>query len=81
VLQIASLVAPESGLRNWNPRRPVSELLARFLDDFLKQNGYHAIGDAVADTIEATAGPESTSRTAIAKPRAGASSKVEHGDR
>ena len=67
-------------LRNWNPRRPVSELLALLLDDFLKQNGYHAIGDAVADTVEAAAAFESTSRTAIAKPRARASSQMERGD-
>ena len=26
-------------LSDWNPRRPASELLALFLDDFLKQNG------------------------------------------
>jgi hypothetical protein len=55
-------------LRNWNPRRPVSDLLTLFLDDFLKQSGYHAIGDAVADTIEAAAAPEDTARTAVAKP-------------
>ena len=68
-----------SRLRGWNPRRPVSELLALFLDDFLKQNGYHAIGDAVADTIEAAAALKSTSRTEIGKPRAGANSQTERG--
>lgn len=56
-----------SRLRNWNPRRPVSELLALFLDDLLKQNGYHAIDDAVADTIEAAAALESASRAAIVR--------------
>ena len=50
-------------LRSWSPRRPISELVALFLDDFLKQNGYHAIGDAVADTIEAATASEITNRT------------------
>lgn len=68
-----------SRLHNWNPRRPVSELLALFLDDFLKQNGYHAIGDAVADTIEAATALQSTGRMAIAKPPAEASSQTEPG--
>jgi hypothetical protein len=68
-----------SRLRGWNPQRPVSELLALFLDDFLKQNGYHAIGDAVADTIEAAAALKRTGRTEIAKPRAGANSQTERG--
>jgi len=40
-------------LRGWSPRHPVSELLAVFLEDFLKQNGYHAVDDAVADTTDA----------------------------
>ena len=52
-----------SRLRGWNPRRPVSELLALFLDDFLKQNGYHAIGNPVADTIEAATASETSTRT------------------
>jgi hypothetical protein len=69
-----------SRLRSWYPRRPVSELLALFLDDFLKQNGYHAIGDAVADTIEAAAALQGIGRAAIAKPRAGANSQTERGD-
>lgn len=40
-------------LRNWNPRRPVSELLQAFLEDFLETSGYHDIGAAVADTLAA----------------------------
>ena len=68
---------PGTACASWNPRRPVSGLLALFLDDFLKQNGYHAIGDAVADTIEAAAAPKGTSLPAIAKPRADASSQME----
>jgi hypothetical protein len=68
-----------SRLRGSNPRRPVSELLALFLDDFLKQNGYHAIGDAVADTIEAAAPLQSAGRAEIATPRAGANSPAERG--
>lgn len=68
-----------SGLRGWNPRRPVSELLALFLDDFLKQNGYHAIGDAVADTTEAAVALHGAGRAEIAIPRAEANSPAERG--
>ena len=68
-----------SRLRNWNPRRPVSELLAVFLDDFLKQNGYHAISDAVTDTTKAATTLLGTGPTAIAKPRAKAGSQTERG--
>jgi hypothetical protein len=50
-----------------------------FLDDFLKQNGYHAIGDAVADTIEAAAALQSAGRAEIAIPRAAANSQTERG--
>lgn len=53
-------------LRNRNPRRPISELLAVFLDDFLKQNGYHAVGDAIADTVQAAAPAAIPSRPAPA---------------
>jgi hypothetical protein len=42
-----------SRLLNWSPRRPLPELLAAFLDDFLVQNGYHGAGQAIADTIRA----------------------------
>lgn len=68
-----------SGLRGWNPQRPVSELLALFLDDFLKQNGYHAIGDAVADTTEAAVALHGAGRAEIAIPRAEANSPAERG--
>ena len=40
-------------LRNWNPKRPVGDLLRAFLEDFLQTNGYHDISGAIADTIEA----------------------------
>jgi len=69
-----------SRLRNWNPRRPVSELLALFLDDFLKQNGYHAISDAVADTTEAAMALQDTGRMARAKPTAEVGSQTERGE-
>ena len=49
-------------LRNWSPRRPIAELLAAFLDDFLKQNGYHAVDQAIADTIDATTAAEIATR-------------------
>jgi hypothetical protein len=51
-----------------------------FLDDFLKLSGYHGTGDAVADTIKAATALQSTGRTAIAKPRARASSRAERGE-
>jgi hypothetical protein len=41
-------------LRNWKAGSPVSVLLAAFLEDFLKQNGYHDVADAVADVIAVT---------------------------
>lgn len=40
-------------LRNWNPRRPIRELLRAFLEDFLQTNGYHDIEGAIADTLAA----------------------------
>ena len=58
-------------LRNWSPRRPIAELLAAFLDDFLKQNGYHAVDQAIADTIDAATAAEIATRTtpgALAAP-------------
>ena len=40
-------------LRNWNLRRPESDLVQVFLRDFLYQNGYHNIDEAVGDTLGA----------------------------
>ena len=40
-------------LRNWSVRRPASDLLRVFLRDFLYQNGYHNIDEAVDDTLQA----------------------------
>ena len=40
-------------LRSWNPYRPVTDLLAVFLDDFLKTNGYHNVDGAITDTVRA----------------------------
>jgi hypothetical protein len=40
------------------PATPISELLAAFLDDFLKQNGYHAVDQAIADTTDAATAAE-----------------------
>lgn len=45
-------------LRNWKAGSSIGELLAIFLEDFLKQNGYHDIGDAITDTIAAAVKPE-----------------------
>jgi hypothetical protein len=51
-------------LQNWKAGSPVSVLLATFLEDFLKQNGYHDVADAVADIItEAT-----TPQVAVERP-------------
>jgi hypothetical protein len=44
-------------LRNWRAGSSPAELLAVFLTEFLKQNGYHDVGDAVADTVATTAVP------------------------
>lgn len=40
-------------LRDWKAGSSVAELLAVFLDDFLKQNGYHDVGDAITDAVTA----------------------------
>jgi hypothetical protein len=40
-------------LRDWKARSSVADLLAVFLEDFLKQNGYHDVADAVADAVAA----------------------------
>jgi hypothetical protein len=40
-------------LTNWNPRRPVTDLLAAFLNDYLKTNGYHHVDNAITDTLAA----------------------------
>jgi hypothetical protein len=37
-------------LRDWKARSSVADLLTAFLEDFLKQNGYHDVADAVTDT-------------------------------
>jgi hypothetical protein len=39
-------------LRNWDPKRPISDLLRVFLEDFLQTNGYHDVQGAIADTLE-----------------------------
>ena len=53
---------PSSGyateqLRSWRMRRPSRELLCLFLTDFLEQNGFHDVGDAIDDTLRQL-GPE-----------------------
>lgn len=40
-------------LRNWKAGSSVAELLAVFLEDFLKQNGYHDFADAITDAVAA----------------------------
>lgn len=44
-------------LRDWKAGSSVEEVLAVFLDDFLKQNGYHDVGDAITDAIAAATVP------------------------
>jgi hypothetical protein len=58
-------------LRNWNPRRPVSELLQAFLEDFLETSGYHEIGAAVAGTLGRIR----------SQPRAAENGRIGHADR
>lgn len=41
------------GLRGSKPSRPLGELISIVLDDLLKTNGYHDVGDAIADTVAA----------------------------
>jgi hypothetical protein len=45
-------------LRNWKAGSSVTELLAVFLEDFLKQNGYHDVADAINDAAAAATMPE-----------------------
>jgi hypothetical protein len=45
-------------LRNWKAGSSVAELLAVFLEDFLKQNGYHDVADAITDAVAAAMMPE-----------------------
>jgi hypothetical protein len=40
-------------LRGWKAGSSVTDLLAVFLEDFLKQNGYHDVAEAVTDTVTA----------------------------
>jgi hypothetical protein len=42
-------------LRNWSPRRPISDLLRAFLEDFLLTNGYHDVDSAITDILQAFA--------------------------
>jgi len=39
-------------------RAAVADLLAVFLEDFLKQNGYHDVTDAITDTVRAAMAPD-----------------------
>jgi len=45
-------------LRNWKAGSSVADLLAVFLEDFLKQNGYHDVADAVSDAVTAAMASE-----------------------
>lgn len=40
-------------LTSWRPHRPTEELVAAFLDSFLKQNGYHNCDAAIEDVCDA----------------------------
>jgi hypothetical protein len=40
-------------LQNWKAGSSVTELLAVFLEDFLKQNGYHDVANAITDAVTA----------------------------
>jgi hypothetical protein len=45
-------------LRGWKTGSSVAELLAVFLEDFLKQTEYHDIADAITDAVVAAMVPE-----------------------
>jgi hypothetical protein len=45
-------------LRNWKAGSSVAGLLALFLEDFLKQNGYHDVADAITDAVAADMMPQ-----------------------
>lgn len=45
-------------LQSWRAGSSIKKLLAVFLDDFLKQNGYHDVGDAITDAVAAAMAPE-----------------------
>lgn len=45
-------------LTSWKLRRPRGELVAAFLDSFLKQNGYHDCDEAIQDVVRHLALPE-----------------------
>jgi hypothetical protein len=42
-----------AGLRGSKPSRPLGELVSIVLESLLKSNGYHDVGDAIADTVAA----------------------------
>jgi hypothetical protein len=44
-----------AALRNWDVRRPDTDVLRVFLRDFLYQNGYHNVDAAVEDSLRAVA--------------------------
>jgi hypothetical protein len=61
-----------AGLRRWKPSRPIAELVAVFLDAFLKTNGYHDCDHAIADAVAAIeADSESTLTAARASGQGG----------
>jgi hypothetical protein len=51
-------------LRDWKAGSSVANLLVMFLEDFLKQNGYHDIADAVTDSVTAAMVPKRTTARA-----------------
>lgn len=47
-------------LRSWKAGGSAEKLLALFLEDFLKQNGYHDLADAIMDSVAAATTPQVT---------------------
>jgi len=45
-------------LRDWKAGSSAEDLLAVFLEDFLKQNGYHDVADAITDSVAAATTPQ-----------------------
>lgn len=52
-------------LRDWDPRREVSDALLLFFEDFLKVNGYHDVETAVTGTVAVFRSGETASQQTI----------------
>ena len=65
-------------LRNWKAGSSVADLLAVFLEDFLKQNGYHDVADAVSDAVTAAMVSEVPNTITPNVPKSFGAEETEH---